>query len=456
MGLDESRPVAQAVGNYDLIDKIAEGGMGMVYKGRHRESGQLVAVKILSPQMAGNEVLLKRFEKEYNTAQKLDHPNIVRALEFGKVNGNPYLVMEFVEGETLGQKIARQGPMAEKDAIRVIAQVAQGLQRAHKEKLVHRDVKPDNILVTSEGVAKLADLGLVKEVEADLNLTRTGRGLGTPHFMAPEQFKNAKNADPRCDIYSLGATLYMMVTGQMPFQSQGPLDAYMKKIENKITPPRAIVPGLSERLDWAIRRSMSADPEQRPANCREFVEDLTGRSLRRPVATEGQPVQGEVWYLIYKDEDEVSHTVKGSVAGIRRSLKEGLLGDASNVRVGRTKEGDFQSLRDIPEFRDLVIAPQPMAKSPAGIPRPTPAVGTSKARLGSNSSPVGVGSSRNARTPVGNYDSTAEHSPPPHIPLLRNVSQPDVLSNSGLGLWQMAVLAGLVLASAVAGYFLFR
>ena len=456
MGLDESRPAAQAVGNYDLVEKIAEGGMGMVYKGRHRETGQIVAVKILSPQMASNDVLLKRFEKEYNTAQKLDHPNIVRALEFGKVNGTPYLVMEFVEGETLGQKIVRQGAMAEKEAIRVIAQVAQGLQRAHREKLVHRDVKPDNILVTSEGVAKLADLGLVKEVEADLNLTRTGRGLGTPHFMAPEQFKNAKNADPRCDIYSLGATLYMMVTGQMPFQSQGPLDAYMKKIENKITPPRSVVPGLSERLDWAIRRSMSADPDQRPANCREFVEDLTGRSLRKPAASpDGQAAPGEVWYLIYKDEEEVSHTVKGSVAGIRRSLKEGLLGDASNVRVGRTKEGEFQALRDFPEFRDLVITPQPMAKSPSAVPRPTPLANNNKARLASNSSPASISPSRNARTPIGQYDSTIEQSPAPHIPL-NHISQPDITPVTGLGMWQMAILAGLVLASAVAGYFLFR
>ena len=154
MALDELRPAVQSVGNYDLVEKIAEGGMGVVYKGRHRESGQFVAVKILSPQMAKNQVLLKRFEKEYNTARQLDHPNIVRALDYGKVNGSPYLVMEYVEGESLGQKIARQGAMPEKDAIRVIAQVAQGLQRAHREKLVHRDVKPDNILVTVDGIAK--------------------------------------------------------------------------------------------------------------------------------------------------------------------------------------------------------------------------------------------------------------------------------------------------------------
>ena len=118
----------------------------------------------------------------------------------------------------------------------------------------------------------------MKELEADLNLTRTGRGLGTPHFMAPEQFRNAKNADVRCDIYSLGATLYMMVTGELPFKSNGPLDAWMKKINNELEPPRKVNRDLSERVDWAIRRAMSPDPVQRPESCREFVEDLTGQS----------------------------------------------------------------------------------------------------------------------------------------------------------------------------------
>src|SRR5207248_10141075 len=134
------------------------------------------------------------------------------------------------------------GRMHENDAIRLLAQVAQGLHKAHKLGMIHRDVKPDNILVTPDGQAKLADLGLVKEVDAELNLTKTGRGLGTPHFMAPEQFRNAKNADARCDIYSLGATLYMMVTGELPFKSCGPLDAWMKKVHDEITPPRKLVP----------------------------------------------------------------------------------------------------------------------------------------------------------------------------------------------------------------------
>ncbi len=296
------------------------------------------------------------------------------ALDFAETGGVPYLVMEFVEGESLGQKIQRDGRLSETEAIRIIAQVAQGLHRAHKMSLVHRDIKPDNIMVMPDGTAKLTDLGLVKELEADLNLTRTGRGLGTPHFMAPEQFRNAKNADLRCDIYGLGATLYMTVTGELPFKSSGPLDAWMKKMHNDLLPPRKIVPSLSERIDWAIRRAMSADPEQRPVSCREFVEDLTGRSTRKlPTANDSNLGNTDVWYLVYKDEEGLSHTVKGSIPAIRRSLKDGLLGDASNVRASRTKTGPFENLRSYPEFRDLVVAPAPLAVPRGNSNQPSPA-----------------------------------------------------------------------------------
>jgi serine/threonine protein kinase len=357
MASSAPNPPLQAVGNYDLVEKVAEGGMGTVYKGRNRETGQIVAVKVVAAHAAGNQVLMKRFEQEYNAARQLDHPNIVKALEFGNTGSTPFLVMEFVNGETIGQKVEREGPIPEREAIRLIGQVAQGLYRAHREKLIHRDVKPDNIMITPDGQAKLTDMGLVKEVEADLNLTRTGRGLGTPHFMAPEQFKNAKNVDARCDIYALGATLYMMVTGEVPFHSSGALDAYLKKLENKLKPPRQLVPSLSERVDWAIRRAMSADPEGRPATCREFIEDLTGRSTRRTApATDTAKSQQDVWYLVYKDEEGESHTVKGATSAIRRSLKEGLLGDAGNIRASRSKAGPFEPLRSHPEFRDLVVS----------------------------------------------------------------------------------------------------
>ncbi len=369
---ETTKPVLQTIGKYDLLEKIAEGGMGTVYKGRERTTGQIVAVKIAPLHIVKNPVLLKRFEQEYTVASTLDHTNIVRALDYGYHGNLPFLVMEFVEGESLGQKLERDGRLPEAEAIRLVHQIAQGLHKAHKQGVVHRDVKPDNVLITPDGQAKLADLGLVKEIEGDLNLTRTGRGLGTPHFMAPEQFRNAKKADARCDIYSLAATLYMMVTGELPFKSTGPLDAWMKKVSNEIPPPRQLVPSISERMDWAIRRAMHPDPEQRPASCREFVEDLTGHSTRKLVASDVNTIQDN-WYLVYEDEEGVLHTVKGTLGGIRRSLKENRLGDASNVRASRGKSGPFEPLRNHPEFRDLVIAPPatpvpPLPKLPGATP----------------------------------------------------------------------------------------
>jgi serine/threonine protein kinase len=436
MALDTTKPVLQTVGDYDILEKIAEGGMGTVYKGRQRSTGLIVAIKIVPPTMANNPVLLKRFEQEFRAASMLDHPNIVRALDYGCSGNTPYLVMEYVPGESLGQRLEREKRIPEAEAVKIMAQVAQGLHRAHKQGMIHRDVKPDNILLPGDGQAKLADLGLVKEVEADLNLTRTGRGLGTPHFMAPEQFRNAKNADIRCDIYSMAATLYMMVTGELPFKSCGPLDAWMKKVNNEITPPRTLLPSLSERIDWAIRRGMSADPERRPATCREFVEDLTGHSTRK-IPTLDNLIQ-EIWYLVYRDEEDQLHTVKGTATAIRRSLKDGLLGDASNVRASRTKAGPFEPLRSYPEFRDLVIAPAPMA-----LPN-------------SRSTPTATPLPSNPRL-SGTHPAVAAASAGP-APAVEDTSVPKIhFDNAGdnnLEWLKWLLIAIIAVATAVAGFFL--
>jgi serine/threonine protein kinase len=430
----------QSLGNYDVVDKIAEGGMGAIYRAKHRTTGQLVAIKVMPSHMASNPVLLKRFEQEFRAASRLDHPNIVRALDYGEVSGSPYLVMELVEGESLGQKLEREGRMPEADAIRILAQVAQGLHRAHKLGLIHRDVKPDNILVRNDGVAKLADLGLVKETDTDLNLTRTGRGLGTPHFMAPEQFRNAKGADIRCDIYSLGATLYMMVTGELPFRSNGPLDAWMKKIQNDLVPPKQIVPDLSERVNWAILRAMSADANQRPRSCRELIEDLTGHSTRR-VATVSGSAQQDIWYLIYKDEEGVTHTVKGSTAVIRRSLRDGLLGDASNIRASRSKSGPFELLRERPEFRDLLMTAAPLAgaATPSGeLTAPRPA----------NQEPVSGPTPAPAKAPGPAVSSSGSMKPAPHIEIAKERPAPA----TGLGWLGWGLLLVLMGISALVVY----
>ncbi|MBA4191599.1 MAG: serine/threonine protein kinase [Planctomycetaceae bacterium] len=369
------------LGNYDIVSKIAEGGMGTVYKGRNRTTGEVVAIKVIAPTTAKNPVLLQRFEREFLAARVLDHPNVVRALDYCGTGPHPFLVMEFVDGESIGQRIERKGPILEAEAIRLVAQVCEGLQRAHKQGLVHRDVKPDNIMITREGIAKLTDMGLVKDVEGDLNLTKTGRGLGTPHYMAPEQFRNAKNVDVRGDIYSLGATLYAMVTGNIPFDNASPLDCWMKKVRNEFPTPRELNPSLSDRIDWAIRRAMSAEPDRRPASCREFLEDLTGQSRTappRPGSNPTNPAAADVWYLVYKDETGTTHTVKGSTESIRNALRDNLLGDTTQILVNRTKTGQFQPLSSMAEFRDLVVVPAALPSGPTSgrIPRSGPQSGT--------------------------------------------------------------------------------
>jgi serine/threonine protein kinase len=363
---------AQTISHYDLVDKIAEGGMGTVYRGRDQITGEIVAIKVVPKHLLSNQVFLKRFEQEYQAARTLDHPNVVRALDFGREDDTPFLVMEFVEGESLGARIERDGALPEAEAIRIITQAAAGLDKAHNLGLIHRDVKPDNILITSSGQAKVTDLGLVKELETDLNLTRTGRGLGTPHFMAPEQFRNAKKADVRCDIYSLAATLYMMVTGDLPFKSLNPLDAWMKKINNDLPPPKSLNPEITDRVDWAIRKSMSADPAQRAGSCREFIEDLAGRKAAKSLPAQKTIEVTDWWYLVYKDDDGLVHTVKGTIEGIRRSLKDDLLGDARNVRVAPTKQGPFEPIRQHTEFRDLFDEPSRPAALVATAPDATP------------------------------------------------------------------------------------
>jgi serine/threonine protein kinase len=380
MPMESAAPPLRSIGNYEILEKIAEGGMGAVYKGRHKGLGQIVAIKIVPPDTAKNQILLKRFEMEFRAASVLDHPNIVKALDYNAI-GTPFLVMEYVDGLSLGQKVERDGPIPEREAVEIIAQVCDGLHKAHKQSLIHRDVKPDNILLTADGVAKLTDMGLVKDADAELNLTRTGRGLGTPHFMAPEQFRNAKNADVRCDVYSLGATLYMLLTGEIPFNKTNPLDCWMKKVKNDFPAPRKLNPAISERVDWAVRRAMSADPAQRPATCREFVEDLTGNAaaVHGPPSTavtqasesatrlesatprsSATTIEDVLWYMVYTGPDGQQHNVKGLTSSIRENLRKGALGDPMIIMVSRTKTGPFMPLRQTLEFRDMIVSPAPV------------------------------------------------------------------------------------------------
>ena len=483
--------INRIIGNYELLVKIAEGGMGAVYKGRNRTTGEIVAVKIIPAETAKNPLLLKRFEQEFKAASLIDHPHVVKAIDYCGQGASPFLVMEFVDGRSLGARIEQDGPIPEDEAIRIIGQVCEGLHRAHKQGLIHRDVKPDNILLTQDNLAKLTDLGLVKDVEGEMNLTKTGRGLGTPHFMAPEQFRNAKNADVRCDVYSLGATLYTMVTGEIPFDKTTPLDCWLKKTKNDFTPPRKRKPELSERLDWAICRAMHNNPVKRPANCREFMEDVLGTGWRTmhqgssgnllvgsqtdqrpvpaaPMNTEPPgPPPDDIWYMVYKDAEARTHTVKGSTRSIRKNLTNGALGNLASIIVSRTKTGQFQPLGTIPEFRDLALRagveaaattlpPSPSKRSSPGLvdtphEGKTPTIPNGASQTGGL---TGTPSTEDVATEHHQIQSirvkpkTPKPSAFPPQPVVPppDATEPDDNQRDGLAWWPFAVLVVVLLA----------
>ncbi len=266
------------VGKYLLLEKIGRGGMGTVYRSQDPDTGRPLAVKVLPGEVADDPVLRMRFAQECQVARKLNHPNIVRVLDFGLDGTKPFLVMEFVDGETLGQCLERTGKLSEAEAVRIICQVGRALHWAHQCRLIHRDVKPDNILLATAGQAKLTDLGLVKDQGNDFNLTHTMSCLGTPNFMSPEQFEDAKRADALSDLYSLAATLYMAVTGVLPFKAhsvKAVTTIYKKKLANELVPPQQLVPELSERVAAAILQGLRVERQERPASVQEFLRLLT-------------------------------------------------------------------------------------------------------------------------------------------------------------------------------------
>lgn len=262
---------------YEFGASLGAGGAGTVYRAWDRETKQPVAIKVLRAGLSENPTLHQRLVQEFRAATQLEHPNIVRALDMGNDGHISYLVFELIEGVSLGERIDKRGRLSEAEAVRIAAQIAQALHYAHLRNVIHRDVKPDNILILADGRAKLTDFGLAKDHNNDQDLTRHASGLGTPNFMAPEQFADAKSVGARSDVYSLAATLFAAVTGRLPFAAKTPLATLAKK-EKESPSVRSLVPGLSERLDAAIRAALRPESKDRPRSCLEFFKLLTTRS----------------------------------------------------------------------------------------------------------------------------------------------------------------------------------
>jgi serine/threonine-protein kinase len=261
---------------YKLLKKLGQGGMGTVYKGLQIGLDRVVAIKVLAKELASKDAYVQRFQREARVMIKLDHPNILRCLDagFDEKRVSHYLTMEFVEGGSVEGYLKKLGRFSIGDALHIILKTAEGLQHAHEKSMIHRDIKPDNILLTKEGIVKVADLGLAKDTEEDTSLTKTGAGAGTPIYMAPEQARDVKHVDCRVDIYALGVMLYVFLTGKAPFQGNTLVELISAKEKGKFDPMRKHNDEVPGKLDLIVDKMIAKDPKSRYASCQEVIDDL--------------------------------------------------------------------------------------------------------------------------------------------------------------------------------------
>jgi serine/threonine-protein kinase len=261
---------------YRLLKPIGKGAMATVFKARQESLDRIVAIKVLPKRLADNKEFVERFYKEGRAAARLSHNNIVQAYDVGvSPDGFHYFVMEYVEGKTLYDLMQEGRNFSEAEALEIMIQVTDALAHAHERGLIHRDVKPKNILLTPQGVAKVTDLGLARAVDdRDAAASEAGKAYGTPYYISPEQIRGELNIDFRTDIYSLGATLYHLVTGRAPFEGETPTAVMHKHLKEPLVPPDHINTALSAGLSEIVEVAMAKKREERYASTRDMLEDL--------------------------------------------------------------------------------------------------------------------------------------------------------------------------------------
>ncbi len=270
----EGRSSRRKLGGYGLISKLGQGGMGAVYKAHQESMDRTVAIKVLPRDLAKNQDFIGRFLREAKAAGRLSHPNIVRGIDAGFADGYYYFAMEYVEGSSLGQRLGEEDALAEGEVVDIGRQMADALEHAHAEGIVHRDVKPENILLTPEGQAKLCDLGLARSTGGeDLRVTQAGQAVGTPYYISPEQVRG-EEPDARADIYSLGCTLYHLAGGSPPFTGDNQMAVMQKHLTDTAAPLRQLSPGISPALERVVAKMMARDSEDRYQTAAEVAADL--------------------------------------------------------------------------------------------------------------------------------------------------------------------------------------
>ena len=260
-------------GRYELFERIGEGGMSVVYKAKDKLLNRFVAIKILKPEFINDHKFIDSFRRESQAAASLSHPNIVNIYDVGREGNIHYIVMELIEGRTLSEYIKAQGPMSYPKVIALSKQIAAALAFAHKNHIIHRDVKPHNVMITPNGTAKITDFGIAKAVNAATIVDNTEGIIGSVHYFSPEQARGGY-VDEKSDIYSLGIVMYEMITGRVPFDGDNPVNIALMHINGEMVPPSKLVDGVPPALEHIILKCTDKYPVNRFASAEELIEAL--------------------------------------------------------------------------------------------------------------------------------------------------------------------------------------
>lgn len=272
------------LGEYRLVRKIAKGGMGEVYEGVQLALDRRVAVKIIAEELVSDPSFVQRFEREAKSSAALNHPNVAQVYDFGKDGNRLFLVMEYVEGLDLSRHVRRHGPLSITDGLSVARQVASALNFALGQSIIHRDIKPANILWTPEKVAKITDLGLAKKLTEESDVTMTGTGIGSPHYLAPEQADDARAVDHRADIYALGITLLFLLTGKRPFDGESAFAVVLAHANKPLPSSADLGTALPADLETLIRRMAAKEANDRHPDYDSLLEDIARVELGLPAS----------------------------------------------------------------------------------------------------------------------------------------------------------------------------
>jgi len=303
------RGTAIRLGRYELLEKVGAGGMGAVWRARDTVLKRTVALKLLPRHRAGDSRFITRFRREATLASRIQHPNVVTVYEIGRSGDRHYIAMEFVEGQTVAERLKGGEPLSESEALDIARQVCEGLLVAHDQGIVHRDIKPSNIMISRSGLVKVADLGLAKAIEDEgPGLTHSGAVLGTPRYMSPEQCRSARNLDHRTDIYSLGATLFHMLTGRPPYK--GVMFEIMRQHQEAPIPDvQQVNPVVSGATAGLVGKMMAKNPARRPQSCHEIIAAI--QDYTRAIALD--PEGGEAFLNrgnVYSNKGEYDRAIQ--------------------------------------------------------------------------------------------------------------------------------------------------